>query len=443
MRYVGVQTFGGGMDLGLVQAGWELVHRAEQKGGFGLAECDANRHLLGQNWTMEDGEPSTWQPFDDIQAVFSLPPCSGFSLMSIRAGNAGSDGGVRDYRGIHAPVNSCMWATVEYAARVNDGDGPLVLAFESVQGAGRPTEKGGLPLMRQLRAHLEQLTGHQYTLTHLFHNAAGLGGASIRPRYFFVASRVPFGINSPKVTRVPTMRESIGDLDLDITKWDPQPYAAKPNFWTADKRNPDGRVDGNMTREIGGALRDELTGAYAVGWLPGEQLIDVAKRHYETTGAFPDGWSERAIERSLRTNFQGGVYQPGRWREERAARVLAGGALYGYVHPWRDRTFTYREVARLMGFPDAWKLDTYTETGHHTVFGKAVTVQCGKALGGWVMDAINGNPGGWAGDPMPDGDREFVINITHDHKAIYNERTGAHEDSRSDTLKKAMAKRPA
>jgi len=440
MRYVGVQTFGGGLDLGLVQSGWELVHRAEQQGGFGLAECDNNRHLLGADWTLESGPPAGWQAFNDIDAVFSLPPCSGFSLMSIRAGTPGPGGG-KDYRGIHAPVNSCMWATIEYAARTNGGDGPQIVAFESVQGAGRDTAKGGLPLMRMLRTRLEELTGHEYHLTHVFHNAASLGGASIRPRYFFVASRVPFGVETPRIERVPTLRESIGDLDVDTSQWGPTEYAEPANFWTASRRNVYGKVDGNMTQTLTGRYAHLVAGALESGWQPGEQLINVAQRQYEGDGSWPSGWDEREQERSIRTNFQGGVYQPGRMRPERACRVLSGGALTGYIHPWRDRTFTYREVARIMGFPDAWNVDTYTQSGHGPVFGKAVTVQCGVWLGGWAKRAIEGDPGKWSGKPT--GERETTINTTSDHKAVYNERTGAWEDSRSVALRKEMESRPA
>lgn len=437
MRYIGCQTYGGGMDLGLTQAGWELARRVEQPGGFGLAQCESNRHLLGDQWDSQAGVPASWEPLSGIDAVIGLPPCSGFSLMSVRVGSGGKRG---DYRGVDAPVNSCHWALIEYAARVNDGEGPQLVAFESVQGAGRDTEKGGLSLMRRLRVHLEELTGQAYHLTHLFHNSASLGGACIRPRYFFVASRVPFGIETPRVERVPTMRDAIGDLALPTDTWDPRPYAEPANFWTADKRNPDGLVNGNQPREFNQRTTDHIRGTLAAGWRQGEQMINVAQRQYEATGTWPDGWDQREIDKALRTNFQGGMYQMGRWRPERASRVLSGAAMSGVVHPWLDRTFTYRECARLMGFPDCWNVESYTDR-QDAVFGKAVTVQAGRFLGTWTKRALEGDPGKWFG--IETDDRENTINATSDHKAVYNERTGAWEDSRSDSLRREMESRPA
>lgn len=443
MRYVACQTFGGGMDVGLRQAGLEMIHHVEQKGGFGLAECENNRHVLDSGWTSQAGTPDTWEPFNNIDAVIGLPPCSGFSLMSIRVGVKGKGNNAKrtDWRGVDAPVNACMWALVDYAARQNGGNGPPLVAFESVQGAGRDTPKGGLSLMRQLRARLEDRTGKSYHLTHLFHNAASLGGASIRPRYFFVASAIPFGITSPVIDRVPSLRESIGDLDLPTGDWGPVKYAEGANWWTQNKRNVVGLVDGVMTKNLSGRYSNQIEGALELGWRPGEQMIDVVRRNYELTGDFPALWDDRDRDRALRTNFQGGVYQPGRFRPERASRVLSGGCLTAVVHPWRDRMLTYREVARIMGFPDSWNVDTYTQSGHEAVFGKAVTVQSGRALGGWLKNALDGSPGAWTGAPL--GERESVIQTTGDHKRVYNERTGEYGDFRSEAAKKEMASRPA
>lgn len=440
MRYVGVQTFGGGLDLGLAQAGLELVHRAEQKGGFGLAQCDANRHLLGQDWTMEAGEPASWVPFDDIQLVASLPPCSGFSLMSIRAGNTG--GGRADYRGEHAPVNSCMWATMEYAARVNGGIGPDLVVMESVQGAGKDTPKGGARLMRQLRDHLENLTKSQYDMTHLFHNAASVGGCSIRRRYFLVLHRIPFGIESPHIERVPTLNEAIGDLAVSGDNWK-DTYTAEPNFWTKPRRNRGAFTTGMQTFEhTGREVRhfERVNGILGAGdWGPGEQMIDVAHRYFDEHGDFPPGWGEQAQATALRTNWQGGVYQPQRWRGDKTGRVLAGNGMSCIIHPFLDRTLTFREAARIVGFPDDWNLDTYTT--NPGVFGKAVTVPCGRWVGEWARRALDGDPGKWFGTEI--GDREYKLDVTNDFKAVYDERTGEARDSRSDALKKEMAGRPA
>jgi hypothetical protein len=170
-------------------------------------------------------------------------------------------------------------------------------------------------------------------------------------------------------------------------------------------------------------------------------MIDVVKRFFDRTGNFPPGWSETAQATAHRTNWQGGVYQPQRWRGDKTGRVLAGNGLSCIIHPTLNRSLTYREAARIVGFPDNWQLETYTTSGGQAVFGKAVTVPAGKWIAGWVKRAVEGDPGAWTGSEF--GDRERVINVTNDHKRVYDEKTGEQRDSRTEALKKEMAARPA
>jgi hypothetical protein len=82
-RYVSVQSFAGGFDVGATQAGFELVHKLEQKGGFGLKNCLANRHLLGESWTAQATTPEEWEPVQ-AEVILSNPPCSGFDPNVLR-----------------------------------------------------------------------------------------------------------------------------------------------------------------------------------------------------------------------------------------------------------------------------------------------------------------------------------------------------------------------
>src|SRR5688572_10802400 len=186
--------FAGGFTMGVVQAGFELRGKREAS-EFGIPACEANRHLLGDNWEAQQGDPAQWVP-EDVDLVFGNPPCSGFSLMSVAAATVeGDTGRRRDYRGVHAPVNACMWNFTNFAAKCN----PDIAIFESVTGAA----KLGLPLMRDLRSNLEEKTSDRWDLYHVIHDAASVGGAALCRRYFWVASRIPFGIELPEVTRVP------------------------------------------------------------------------------------------------------------------------------------------------------------------------------------------------------------------------------------------------
>lgn len=74
-RFIACQSFAGAFDLGMVQAGFELVHKVEQPGGFGLGNCVGNRHLLGERWTHQACSYDAWEVMP-ADVVVANPPCS-------------------------------------------------------------------------------------------------------------------------------------------------------------------------------------------------------------------------------------------------------------------------------------------------------------------------------------------------------------------------------
>lgn len=74
-----VMGFAGGFTLGVVQAGFRLVGKRELPGGFGVANCEHNRHLLGDEWRTEVATWEEWTPVRDVPLLFGNPPCSGRS----------------------------------------------------------------------------------------------------------------------------------------------------------------------------------------------------------------------------------------------------------------------------------------------------------------------------------------------------------------------------
>lgn len=75
-RFLDVMGFAGGFTLGMAQAGFELAGKREMPGGFGVANCHANRHLLGNEWETQVGPPETWEVMPNIHAITGNPPCS-------------------------------------------------------------------------------------------------------------------------------------------------------------------------------------------------------------------------------------------------------------------------------------------------------------------------------------------------------------------------------
>jgi len=453
---VDVHGFGGGFTLGVVQAGFELVGKMSRVAGFGVYNTLANRHLLGDKWESIAAPPEQWEVVD-ADVVFGNPPCSGFSTLSRK-----------DFRGTSSSINDYMWELIRYAGRVK----PQVVVWESVQ----QTFKQGLELMRQLHDELEAISGLQYTLTHVLHNNLSHGGVSMRKRYFWVASRVPFGVDYGRVTRsgefadldyLPTLGDMLRDLEpLGLTMIR-QPYRGTrvaqrlevdpatgevlhlpgevrvtgASLWTErEAHDGTGFVDGHDTYHSKTLDRTkELLDLSEVPWEQGENMSTVLRRYYQKNGFLPKSWSymtskvddktgERVTlpkyERLVETDFAMGHSQPFRWFADRPANVITGGAVHNVVHPHLDRLITHREAARIQGFPDDWVIWPQRHAPDMGPgWGKGVPVQAGRWIARWVRAALEGEPGPLVGVPLSQynrklgdhygpRDREFVVNTT-------------------------------
>jgi site-specific DNA-cytosine methylase len=393
-RAVDCQGFAGGFTLGMVQAGFTLVGKREMKGGFGVANCEANRQLLGDGWSAEACDPAHWTPAT-ADVVFGNPPCSGFSVMSAKS-----------FRGADSKINHCMWAFVEYAARVR----PQIAVFESVANAY--TSEAGHDLMLRLRADLVARTGDDWRLYHVRHNAIAVGGAAIRRRYFWLASRIRFGVERPGLKRFPRLNDVIGDLANLSSTWQAQPYRSPASWWSNPRRSVTGAVDGHvgLNNPLTRRMRDLMDG---VEWKPGDHIGAVAQRYWDTHGRLPDSWSATE-EKVVKNDFFMGFTTPVRWRGDEYGRVITGGGLHNVVHPFLPRTITHRETARILGFPDDWRiLPLRGVSGLNMTWGKGITVDCGRWIGKWIQRALDGNPGTYTGEQLADD--EFDINLTNDY----------------------------
>lgn len=387
------QSFAGGFTLGTVKAGFRLVGKREHKGGFGVPSCEANRHLLGDDWKAEASDAADWTPYD-VPYVFGNPPCSGFSLLSSQ-----------DFRGIDSPINSCMWDFVGFAARCR----PEIAVFESVQ----PAYKQGRLLMQALREHMETLTGDKYDLVHVLHNAGKVGGCAVRRRYFFVITKIPFGVEDGGTQPIPVI-DAIGDLMGLGNTWERQPYRNPVgNWWARRHRTEDGTVDGHYSKEVPAARRAYDLMSW-VGWEQGENLSDVVKRCYAQYGQLPPSWKTDFVDKLVRTNFKMGFYQLHRWVEDKPTRVVTGGAHLLVMHPREDRLLSLREVARIQGFPDDWTIAPLVRSmGAGKVgplWGKGIAVQAGEWISGHVKASLDGSPGSLRGAEI--GDRERLVDLT-------------------------------
>lgn len=453
MRAVDVHGFGGGFTLGAVQAGWELVAKKSRYVGFGVLNTLANRQLLGDHWESQAEPPDHWTVEDDVQMVFGNPPCSGFSTLS-----------PKKFRGEDSVINECMWELVTYAGRVS----PEIVIFESVQQAYTQ----GRGLMRQLRDKLEEMTGLRYQLYHVLMNNASTGGCSIRKRYFWVASRVEFGVDDVNTRwdfihdqlvvydphTVPSLDDVIRDLEPLSQTMLPQMYpSAIPGVdwdfdvdefvitktdvvdasqWCRDHvHDGSGIVDGHDVIRPPMLARIEELAREVDGvspWRQGERISDVLRRYYEDHGQLPRSWRYVSFkkvdhdgkivvqpimkdERLVETDFSMGHNQPIRWRGERPANVVTGGAANAVVHPRQPRTLTHREIARIQGFPDAWQIFPVRHAADlGPGWGKGVPVHAGRWIAHFARLALEGTPGSITGEES--GDRETTIDVKNKYR---------------------------
>jgi site-specific DNA-cytosine methylase len=309
----------------------------------------------------------------------------------------------RKYRGIDAKVNSCMWVLMEYAARVK----PQVIVMESV----RQAYTGGRAMMTALRDDLEAKSGLKYDLYHVMQDAIELGGPAVRKRYFWVASQIPFGVEFPVITRTPTLHDVIGDIEPLAETWQLQPYRRPPSWWASAPRSTSGAVDGHMTR-TGIAHRrtlDLLTLGEQLGepWPQGWHVGKFAQHIYDRHGCLPDSWLHLK-SKLLGNDFHMGYISVTRWDDNRSARVITGGALDLVLHPTQPRFISHREVARVMGFPDDWRiLPLRDQSSLKATWGKGITTHCGRWIGEQARAALDGAPNSFVGTPV--GDREWLI----------------------------------
>lgn len=386
--------FAGGFTLGTVQAGFELVGKREMPGGFGVPNCEANRHLLGDGWESQVGPPESWEGVGDVAYVFGNPPCSGFSLLSSKG-----------FRGVDSPINHCMWAFAGFVAKTR----PIVAAFESVTQAFTQ----GISLMRGLHEKLVADTGIPYRLYHVKHNNLALGGVAIRKRYFWVVSQVPFGVEHPVLDRTPVLWDAIGDLENATVTWELQPRRTTPSWW-AEREVARGEVfDGHYYQVNPEFQRAMDLVPVAEPWEYRKTISYMARRYYEQKGQLPESWSKNG-QKYIDKNFENmGYHQLIRWDPQQPARVITGGAMYAILHPTQYRLFTHREVARVMGFPDDWRaLPLKGVSNLRLTWGKGIPVSSGRWLSHWVKRSINGHPGSITGEPTDEGKMESIIDVT-------------------------------
>lgn len=372
------QTFGGAFSLGVARAGFKIVGKREGSAGFGVPMYQDNADLLGIDpATIQTDEPAAWQPAD-VDLVFGNPACSGFSSASTCVVTDRENG----YRGVDSPANQGMWDLINLAGSCN----ATTVIFESVPGAYAQ----GVELMRTLRLQLEAESGERYTLHHVLHNNLALGGCAERKRYFFVASRMPFGVDQPTLEATLTLRDRIGDLE---DRFDPL-------IGHVVLDSPRSRRLSELASKVEWNADEPAGIAFERAWKAGVELAT---------------WNRNKPGVDSRTS----LYAARRWNYDKPARVIRQYACAENVHPTQPRCFTFREAARIMGMPDTWSVQAAVDNraNGQAWFGKGIPVESGQWIATCAANSLAGQPGPITGTLI--GDREYLIDVRKPKLSVY------------------------
>jgi site-specific DNA-cytosine methylase len=205
------------------------------------------------------------------------------------------------------------------------------------------------------------------------------------------------------------LNDVLDDLQGLAPTWQAQPYRRPATWWSEPRRSASGSVDGHqgLDNPLTRRMLDLLQG---VDWPAGHSIAQVARSYYDKYGKLPDSW-QATQEKIIKNDFFMGFTTPVRWDGQRYGRVITGGGLHNVIHPRLNRTITHREAARILGFPDDWKiLPLRGVSGLNMTWGKGITVDCGRWIGRWIKRALDGEPGSYVGSEI--GEREYDINTT-------------------------------
>ena len=396
-EFVSVNGLGGGMELGFVQAGMKLVHRAGSL-ALGAPVVEGNRPVIGWEWTSSFSKEYREWPRFSVPIVMGNPPCSAWSTLTRK-----------DLRGGDAAIMSCTQELIDYSSVVPFA--PYLIAIESVQQA----YSTGRAWYQNAREELSRRTGFEYDLVWVMQSNATLGGASVRKRVFVCFTRIPFGVEYAQPARVARLGDAIRDLEGLHLTMEKQPYQRPATWWSMNRRAEEG-VDGHFVSDKANAPYRELWNlleAKGIPWQPGQSTTEVLRKlHAVNNGKLPEPWgSEKRLDKLVERDFDLGLNQTGCWDPEKQSQVVTGRGPDHSVHWAEPRLYTQRECARIQGFPDTWRIwPARNYNALSSVWGKGVPVDAGRWLGSWFKAALDGTPGFMRGEPI--GPNERMIQLT-------------------------------
>ncbi|RWO57073.1 DNA cytosine methyltransferase [Mesorhizobium sp.] len=386
-RPIGIDLFSGagGLSLGFEQAGFDVraaveidpIHAAVHK--FNFPNCAVlARSVVGLS-AVEIREAANLAPEEKVHVVFGGPPCQGFSMIG--------------HRVFDDPRNRLV---LEFVRLVADLDADYFV-FENVKGLTVGRHKG---FLQELVAAFQKV-GYRVELPWQVLDAANYGVPQHRERLILFGARK--GLDLPSYP-LPVCRpaDSLDSSNLPVG----------PTVADAIGDLPD--ADGFTELSDGDSVRTTSYGKLSA-YASEMRASDPASWRF----GIPRVWDAQLLTSSWRTEHTPisrqrfaqtapGTTEPisrfykldaeGLSNTLRAGTDGARGAFTSPrpIHFEKDRCVTVREMARLHGFPDWFRLH-WTKWHGARQIGNAVPPPLGRAIAGQVVKAMQHVP-----DPVRD-----------------------------------------
>lgn len=340
----------GGMDLGLVQAGYDVAWANDIKPDA----CETYRHNIGEivQGDINELEVPKLKNVDLLAAGF---PCQPFS-------NAGSRKGTRDVRG------NLYQATFRFIEELQ----PRAVIYENVRGILSTMGKKH-KLIDEIASTLRNEYG--YHVAYRLLNFSHFGVPQNRIRVILVALRDEHYLEH-------AFPEVVTGKDLSIEKTLRGLHAGIANQTELMRLNPQALHYGAMIPE-GGSWKD----------LPYEVLPDRWKKIRDNMARYH---YPKFFRRFARNDISGTIT---------AAFKPENAAVW---HPTENRIFSVREIARFQTFPDDFVFHGSSVKSKYEQIGNAVPPAMAKQIGLKIMDYLRQTP---VADLVRSGPESTAFNV--------------------------------
>lgn len=317
----------GGLDLGLKQAGFNIIWAND----FDKNAVEIYRHNIG-NIIQGDIRDINEKDIPECDVIVAGFPCQPFST-------AGNRLGVNDERG--NLYLECL--------RIIKEKKPKVVIFENVRGILSSKNNDGSLLIDSIISMLESIEPG-YTVKYKLLKASDYGVPQNRHRVVFVAFRNDLGVDYEFPE--PTYSEGDKRLTVGAIINVPNNVENQNEVW---ELSPQSKALIPFIKE-GGSWKD----------IPYENLPLRLKKIRDNMKKYR---APNFYRRFARTEINGTI------------TAAATPENCGIIHPIEDRRYSVREIARIQSFPDDYVFIGNSIPNKYKVIGNAVPPLLGHAIG--------------------------------------------------------------